>query len=1175
MEGKRMKTNRPVWILACILALTFALPGASSTEQEENQIEFVKDMMDISPEENFGLVDISLEDVPDLKSGDVKFKGKPSTDVHAGIDIPSYRVDGLVEPNTMVTRASDEEKEVDFHDYPNGSRIDNTGELISGSLTYDPAGTSDWVDWYKIAETAVNPAAGATLGPFNITIEMTSFLDGNDGHDDLYELRIVETSPDVFELESDYYDYVQVHVRYYDPSNGVMDMGGTEFLYDDLDSGDSWDHAGNWTYDFKTSVPSTGPEDLNGFQDGLDEVGWYYIRFDFGWMQKIGAPDRSGFSVHYEFDIQVNDQEITDDGSNTIETASTTSDGRGVLHSQFDHADWYKFEGNDAEKLWKFDFSIEKTWGAAGIVPDPEPATTGTLYDTWMDVWVVFPTSGEDEIWGNEDDSWYSGAHVAFTYFLSGDGIISDSLYYNFTVTNTGVENGDRGVYIGIFVKPVTATYDDTSITGYQYNFWNTFAKYQIHLLDLVEESVNQDPVVSDLRVTSDNTFYGTGGDVSNEFTFEVTYTDPDGDEPEFLDLYLDHGTSKEQMYSMLLVNDGNDVTDGRVYTLALDGDDIGDKDDHYSIMVNASDLILEGSLRTAIFTPHLYLNDTLLVWDDGEVKLGTQIDDIDPIDEDGGTIMVPMDSYNGGPFNDPERVLKGVMVWNSTEEAYSGDSSTGLLHINMTYRNGDGWYAAITPKTDMHGQEVVSFYGYDVHSHIIKNYTIEVYSVNDPPKITGFELEGDAIDIDVSDPLEVEVDLRSEGIKEDILFEFRIFAEDTDPEVDRTPITYEYLSSGPSSWSTTPSINRDTGIASFTPTNSDVRDNGWMKFRVSDGEAMIDIKVLIKVTNVPDDPVLNLEPKSISVMQGEEWYIYSTVFDIDKGDDHVFSINLDTEIVEDIDPIADQLPNVIMGTDLITSFDTGSGRFTLSPLTDNVWKGYNDELLEQVTLTIVIRVVDLAGRTDVKVVNVTLIKDGPWIPEVPDLDHTIPDDIAETIDVHEGLTVSFSADEYDPRYGTEWIYSWSFSDGAKMTGREVEHTFSSPGDKTARLTLVNGEYSTTVQTQSFNIPIATEPPEPPKDPKGSNTVLFVGIGFMILVIIIVIVFMVMRKKQAPVAQEEYDDPRHRSPSLSPGASRERLAPATSFGSGAEHLPPAKSEHPLPGVNCPSCGAPV
>lgn len=1166
-----MREYRSAWVLACILAVSFMIPCVTSIDAENRE----------AMEERTEFDDLEMIEREDLNFKDLR----DGTEKYTGI-VPDDTVSPSIVKNDMgmgqsglstqePSRASDTEKEQGPSDFANGSRISSTGETITGSLAYDPTGTSDLVDWYKISQTDVNPAPNSALGPYNISVELTSFLDGNGGHDDLFEYREVETSPGELELESEYFDYMTLSVLYYDPWMGIMEMGGTRFYYDDLDPSDSWEHSGNWTFGFKTPVPSTGPEDLDGFANGLDEVGWYYIRiaFDYGYRT---SPDRDGYGINYQFEVDTSEREFTDEGANTIETASETSTTTfEYSHTLWDQVDWYHYVGTDMEKLWKMNISIERTWGSAAVIPDFEGASTGTIYDSWLHVWIVFPSPGEDEIWGNDDDGWYFGAHVAFTYLITGTGLISDSRYYNVTITDPGVDNPERGAYIGTYVEPITARYDDTSITDYYINFWYTFAKYKINVLNIIEESVNQRPTVSDLRVSSSNEFYDVSGDVTDEFEFTVKYTDPDGDPPKYLDIYFNQGTQDEEVYSIMGRHDGVPYEDGRTYTLVLGGDEIGDMDGPISVMVNASDSIPDTSLRIPLDTERLYLNDTLRIWDDRAVELSSNIDPIDPIEEDSSTILVPMDSYAGGPFYDSEGSLRGVLVFNETEDAYTGDSSTQLLHVNMTYRSGDGWYAQITPKPDMHGEEMVSFFGYDDHSHIIYNYTVTVYPVNDPPVVTGFEFNGDDITIDDRDPSEVVVDLRDENIKEDEEFTFRIIAEDSDPEQDDTPIVFSYLDVSSDIWSADPEIDPDTGVVTFTPQNSDVRTNGLMVFRVMDDTDLVDIRIRLDVANTPDDPTLKLEPKGPSVYQGGTWNLFSLVTDIDPNEDHIFSVNMDENIGMDTDPIRDQLPDAVMGTDYLWTFETDTGKITFEPIFDNIWKN-GDLLLEQVTIQIVVKVTDKDLRTDIKMVNLTMIKDGPWIPPVPEISYSIKDEDQDTPG-DQGFEVTFNAEEYDSAYG-EWNYTWTLAPGVVMTGTEVTYTYDSEGAKNVRFSLVKGEYASQERTLQITLEKYVEPP-PEVDDNGSGGIsplVFIGIGAVVVIVLIAVVIFFLRRREPPAEEQHYEEgagySRERS-SLGSGARQERLTPASSMR--GEDLPPAKGPSGSRRLKCPNCGAAV
>jgi hypothetical protein len=90
---------------------------------------------------------------------------------------------------TERTRASDDEGEQDFFDFPNGSVVRDDVETIQGTLSYDPSptGTSDFIDWYKVPVTAIDETSGAFEGVRNISVHMVDITDGNDGYDDLYE----------------------------------------------------------------------------------------------------------------------------------------------------------------------------------------------------------------------------------------------------------------------------------------------------------------------------------------------------------------------------------------------------------------------------------------------------------------------------------------------------------------------------------------------------------------------------------------------------------------------------------------------------------------------------------------------------------------------------------------------------------------------------------------------------------------------------------------------------------------------------------------------------------------------------------------------------------------------------------------------------------------------------
>jgi hypothetical protein len=340
------------------------------------------------------------------------------------------------------------------------------------------------------------------------------------------------------------------------------------------------------------------------------------------------------------------------------------------------------------------------------------------------------------------------------------------------------------------------------------------------------------------------------------------------------------------------------------------------------------------------------------------------------------------------------------------------------------------------------------------------------------------------------------------------------------------------------------------------------VGDDRKMTFRVSDGEDLIDIVVRMNIKNQPDNPVLSINPDAPTVIQGVTWTLSSSVTDIDKGDVHVFSINSEEEIGGDVPSISDQLGGVEFGTEMAFNFDPDTGYLTLSPLNDDIWD-INGELAEEVKITIVIKVLDLAGRFDMKMTNLTLIKDGPWIPEVPDFEIEVNDEDPDTLGV-QGLIVEVSADDYDlEAYGEGWEYSWSLSDGSKLNGKQFTHEFTSAGKKTIRLNLVKGDYSTSVRSKEVTLEAVPEKPPNEDDPEDSSWGLYIGLAAVILIVLgIVVLLIFMRSRSASVPPEEYPD-----------QDSSRIYGHSRTATPIDRRPDVPDR--ARGISCPSCGAQV
>ncbi len=160
-------------------------------------------------------------------------------------------------------------------------------------------------------------------------------------------------------------------------------------------------------------------------------------------------------------------------------------------------------------------------------------------------------------------------------------GIIDDT--FTFTVTYTDAED-DHPAYVRVYIDGVMASMqkadllDDTYYDGcvYEYIAIGTLAigthSYYFEASDGLEVALNppsgslSGPVISqpgnNAPMLSANSVTPISGDTSTTFTYRVTYTDADGDEPAFVRIFIDgtsHDMSKENSAD-------NDYTDGCVY---------------------------------------------------------------------------------------------------------------------------------------------------------------------------------------------------------------------------------------------------------------------------------------------------------------------------------------------------------------------------------------------------------------------------------------------------------------------------------------------------------------------------------------------------------------------------------------------------------------------------------
>ena len=200
-------------------------------------------------------------------------------------------------------------------------------------------------------------------------------------------------------------------------------MGNSDLLFDDQDDTDGWVWDGdnslfpgeNWTTPFRTPVNSVPDEDLDGFENGLTEVGWYYIGISFDFFVASAQWTRDAFTVKYSLRIDTSEKVDTDQGSNSFETAMPfTGSSTEHLTSRYNQVDWYRMEGSDPSKIWNITFTMDRQVGYGWIDEDDNE-----YMDNWIHTFVIWRGKGEDGVWNTDDDNW-TGMYYILTFFISG-----------------------------------------------------------------------------------------------------------------------------------------------------------------------------------------------------------------------------------------------------------------------------------------------------------------------------------------------------------------------------------------------------------------------------------------------------------------------------------------------------------------------------------------------------------------------------------------------------------------------------------------------------------------------------------------------------------------------------------------------------------------------------------
>ncbi|MFW3145200.1 MAG: hypothetical protein ACMUIE_00125 [Thermoplasmatota archaeon] len=1078
------------------------------------------------------------------------------------------------------TRASDEEKERDIHDFPNGSKMTNAVEVIDGTLNYDPAGTSDIRDWFKFSLNDIDETANAPGGVHNVSLTINDLTDGNDLYTGLYELETDEGG----NMTVDHADLIYLSVIFIDPWGQVVNMGGMESSFDDHDDGDGWTYRDNWSFNFVTPENSVGDEDPDGWANGLTEIGWYYVAISFNSYTRQGAPSRGAFTMKYSLEIDTRQTQDTDSASNTRETATTVIPlGEKYIHSTYQPVDWYRIGGSDPTKLWNITVRINRTDGQGFYSGD---SLNGRRWDDWLHVFFVWRDAGDDGIWNNDDDLWYYYHHILSFFIAGGIFVANENQTLGYRLKSIYPESNEREAYLGLLAEPATYQVEDGVPTQSYYPFWTCWSEYTVDV-NVIEELPNNPPTLSDIEVSSDWPDDETGGHYGTEFTINVTYTDADNDPPKLLELLIDPDTLSMKVIDMIQYEadtGDDDFTDGKVYSYSALGEDIGEQYSPHDIRFNASDTIPVNSIRTMRWTGPIDVNDAFEVWNDEPVYVDDNYPGIEPIGEDEPTVYIPLEYHSGGGmFRDNELSFVGFQIWNESRNDWYSSSDTELLHIDIKKVNGGGWNALITPKPNQNGNEEIRLRGFDAHSFAETTEEIVVEPENDPPIVLKVIIDGKNYVPENKDPYLLKLDLIDKVFAvEDEQFELEIDAEDPETEAEKQPLAFTYY--GGDNWDKDPEVDVNTGYATMTPTNDDVK-NGREKmvFEIDDGgfDGKVRLEVLISLENAQDDPTIEFPEIDEEFFQGDTIVIRPIARDIDPDETLSFRCNMEDEIDGETDPIVDQLPfaGLVEGTDWTFNLDTGELRFEIrDPL---IWREtYPDE----VTIRIVIEVMDSGGNTASASVDIILKPEDFPVPG-PDPQFSLYDDHSVTPMKIEGLRVHLWQEPKLNFFGERYACHWQMDDEGEETGWDLNYTFDSYGMKNVTVWLQDDygrsdEVKVTFTLQKYEEPKIGDDDD--DNGSGGNIGLYVVLVVIALIILLAaILFFVFRRRAKPAEEEYYDEDRTHHlgggerHGLHPGGHAASLS--ASREERREHLPPKRSApEPEPQeTTCPTCGSRV
>lgn len=324
--------------------------------------------------------------------------------------------------------------------------------------------------------------------------------------------------------------------------------------------------------------------------------------------------------------------------------------------------------------------------------------------------------------------------------------------------------------------------------------------------------------------------FFPSKGTTSDDFSFTVTYSDPEGDVPTRSDIVIDG-------YTYRMISDDDTYGSGAVYTYTTD---LPWGQHEYHFVFSDGTTEIRSPSTGEVEGPTVYLPNTAPL-----------LDKSIPSD----TISIREDIDEG------ENLL-------DLEEYFSDDRDDGNLNFQITYQentslarvylNGsmicieqemENWFGIleVSVKAVDNGIEELPFPGHvkETQSNI---FTIEIEPQNDPASIK--RING----MDVSGSDEVSL-MGSKGAKEDQLFIFQIRAGDIDLDLDETEALKFLVDDDRFDISKIDEVNAEI---SFTPDNDDV-GTVTVNVTVEDAHGSSDARlILIEVMNTNDIPYID-----------------------------------------------------------------------------------------------------------------------------------------------------------------------------------------------------------------------------------------------------------------------------------------------------------------------------